>query len=329
MLNFFSKRMSNFGFLLIGLSLLVFQIFSATYPVDIDIWQKSAPLAKVVFELLGAKFFQNQFIDFALSTPLVLFQLLLIYNLISRIKNLEKYSLLITWFYCWLIHLFPAWTKFSPPLIASSILIFVLYRLYKEVEAKDNQFIFTISTLIGISFLFWYPSIFLLAFLLTLLFQYNSWSIKRFMIVVLSFSIPLIWFCIYRLAMYDGLDLIYKFSTFHITKIQFEKFGALQAIPIFTISIAILIGGFQTMALSTKTAKMSRLFINSQLGLILFLSIAFILSINRFTYSFIFLLFPFSMFLVMFINIFKLQIIAELAHIMLLLAVIFNFVYLY
>lgn len=328
MLNFFSKRMSNFGFLLLAISLLILQFFSASFPIDLDVWQKSAPLAHLFFEIIGINFLENKFLDFAFSTPLILFQLVLVYNLLANNKNLEKHSLLITWMYLWLIHLFPAWSKFSPPLIASTILLFVLYRLDSSVESKSNQFVFTVSSLIGVSFLFWYPSVLLLAFLTILLFQYNAIQLKRVIILCLSFSVPIIWFCFFYVTAKDGVSLAYKFSSFHISEIQLEKFTTIQIFPLGLLFLALVIGGFQTLAFSTKTAKLSRLFINSQMSLIFISLLAFFLSINKFGYSFQFLLLPFSLFLVMFINIFKRPIVAELAHIILISIVIFNFAYL-
>lgn len=329
MLQLFTKRQFNAGILLIFLVFIGLQFFSIPQNTAIEAWKPSAPLALGILDLLGEDLLSNHFFAFLISTLLISFQLVLVYRILSKIRNLEKYNLLLTWIYCWLIHLFPAWNSLSPALLASTILLFVFYRIYTLVDIQKNNFLFNVSSLLGVSFLLWYPTILLLPFIAILLFQYNAINFKKISILILSFSIPIIWFCLYYLFQGKGEQLFYKFSTFHVSALHYESIDSIQLIPIVLILLYAIIGFLEAWSLSNKTAKMSRLFINSLFVLVFFLSLGFILSIDDILYSFLFLAFPMSLFIVLFINNFKQERHAEIAHIILLLAIMFNFVYQY
>lgn len=319
----------NLGFILIFVSLLLFQIFTSLFAPDLAVWEHSAPLAKVLVQVIGIDLIQHPLFNFFSASLLILFQLILVYNLINKIKNLEKYSVLVTWLYCCLLHLFPAWSKLSPPLIALTILLFILYRIYGAIEDKPNHFVFVVSTLIGISFLIWYPSILLLAYLLIVLFQHNVLSLKRIIIINLSFAVPVIWYLSYFILSNQELELFYQFSNFHITKISFHYYTWYQYASMLLLLVFSVFGLFQAINLSNKTAKMSRLFLKSLFTLCIVLLFSLMLSTNDFSYSLPFLLFPIALFLALFINIFKRPLLAELIHFTILLSILINFVSLY
>ncbi|MFT4968727.1 MAG: hypothetical protein ACI9O4_000458 [Chitinophagales bacterium] len=327
MLQLFTKRQFNLGLFLIAFTFFVLHSFAAQHPPSLQVWSSSAPLAHALFELLRATFLAKPIVSFILSSFLILFQLVLVYRILSKIKNLEKHSLLVVWMYCWLIHLFPEWSSFSPVQIASTLLLFILYRVYTLENYQKNGFLFGLSTLIGFSFLLWYPAIYLIPFIAILLFQYNAISFKKISILLLSFSIPVIWFCIYYILQDQGEELLFKFSTFHLSKVSFHPIDVIQVVALGLIALPIMAGFLEAWSLSNKTIKLSRLFINSLFVLIFCLGLGFMLSINDFMYSFHGLIFPFSLFLAIFINNFKRTKHAEIAHIILLLAVLFNFVY--
>lgn len=329
MLSLFTKRQSNLGFILILLSLFSLQLFSSIYPVDFEIWENSAPLAQNLYKFLGAELITNNFFDYISSSILILLQLLLIYDLLNKIKNLEKYSVLITWLYCWLLHVFPFWSKLSPPLIALTIIIFILHRIYSAIDKSSNNFVFTASTLIGISFLIWYPSILLLGFFMIALFQYNVISIKRVFILILSFSIPIIWLVSYHFLIGQQVYLGFQFSNFHLSNLKFHQFTWYQYVVQSGLLFLSILGLLEALNLSTKTAKMSRLFIQSLFSFLIFLLLGLLISSNDFTFSILPLLFPVALLLALFINIFKRQRIAELVHFTILLCVMVNFITLF
>jgi len=326
MLSLFSKRQINLGFFIIFTTLIIFQVFTSTHPVNIEVWYRSAPLANLIADIIGTSLLQNPWFDFFGATLLILFQLILVYNLINKIKNLEKYSVLVTWLYCFLIHLFPAWSKFSPPLIALTILLFILYRIYGAIDGKANHFVFVCSTLIGLSFLLWYPSIFLLGFFFLVLFEYNVLSFKRILIILLSFLIPVIWYVSFYILTDQQIEVLYQFSNFHITMLDFHYLKWYQYASLIVLLALTLLGLLQAINFSSKTVKMSRLFIKSLFNLLVFSLLGLMLSTNDFTYSLLFLLFPIAVFLALFINIFKRPQVAELVHLTLLLCVLINFV---
>lgn len=327
MLQLFTKRQFNLGVILIFLSLIILQYFSAFQPLGTAIWSHSAPLAHGIYEVLGEQFISEPIVSFSLATVLILFQLILVYLILSKIKNFEKYSLIMTWVYCWMIHLFPEWSSFSPALLATTLLLFILYRIYTLADIQKNQFLFNISTLIGLSFLLWFPSIFLLPYLAILLFQYNVVSLKRISILFISFSIPILWYCLYFVFTGEPEVLFYKFSTFHFTKVDAKAIHAIQWIPLAIIAIFTVLGLLQAWSISNKTVKRSRLFISSLFVLVVCLGLGFSVSINEMRYSFQMLIFPMSLFIVFFINNFKRSKYSEIAHIILLLTILFNFVY--
>lgn len=326
MLELFSKRQINIGLFLIFLAFIILQGYSAFQAIDLSIWKQSAPLAKGIYNLLGPNILGFWLFDLLASSLLILFQLLLVYNLFSTIKTLEKSSILITWLYLWLIHLFPNWSKFSPSLIALTILVFIIYRIFKSIENERENLAFNIGSIIGLSFLIWYPSILLIIFVIITFFQYNLLNLKKTFSLFLSFIIPIIWMMAYYILKDEGTQLLILFSNFHITQVQFYQILTIQLPGIVVLSLAIFYGFFQAISLSSKTAKQSRLFLNSLLSLIIVISFSFILSINTIIYSFQMLILPFSLFLALFINNFKRPALAEFAHLSIILLIILNFV---
>lgn len=327
MLQLFSRLYSNIAIIIIFICLVSLQLAAGIQELDEQIWLHSAPLSMFIYKLIGLNTLNNYYIHFILSFSLVALQLFLVFNIIYRIKNLEKFSYLATWFYLWMLHLFPEWSSFSPASIALTLILVILYLLFSEAENNSNDHIFNISLLVGISFLIWYPSIMLLGFLGLALFQYNALNLKRVAIIFLSFSVPLIAYIFYYLIIDKGMEIIYQFSNFHLYSIQGYKFQAVQALPMLFLSIILIIGGTQALIYASKTAKISRLFVNSIFTLLIILVFGFFLSINAFHYSILQVILPFTLFLVFFINIIKRPIFAEILHLAIIMAILFNFVY--
>lgn len=327
MLAIFSKKHFNLGVILIGLATIILHIFSFKTATDTSLWITSGPLALKLYNLLGDQFFSNTITVFAFSMILITFQLVLVYRIIAKSKKLEKYNLQVTWIYAWLIHLFPEWSSLSPVLLATSLLLFVLYRIYTLVDFQKNNFLFNASTLMGLAFLFWYPTILIIPFLIILLFQYNAISLKRVSILLLSFSIPVIWYNVYILNSHGATESLFDFNLFHIHELDEHILSNTQWAPLSILLVYVTLGLLNAWSLSNKTSKNSRLFVNSLLVLSVFLGLGFALSKNALIYSFPMTLFPASFFVILFLNNFKRSKHSELAHIILLLAILFNFVY--
>ncbi len=326
MLAILSKKHFNLGVILIGLATSILHVFSMETAIDTSVWRTSGPLALKLYNILGDQFFSNTITGFAFSMILITFQLVLVYRIMAKSKKLEKYNMQVTWIYAWLIHLFPEWSSLSPVLIATSLLLFVLYRFYKLVDFQKNNFLFNVSTLLGIAFLFWHPSIMIIPFLIFLLFQYNVISLKRVSILLLSFSIPVIWYKVYILYMLGVTESLFNFNIFHIHELDRHILNNTQWASLSILLVYVALGLLNAWSLSNQTSKNSRLFINSLLSLSIFVGLGFTLSLNALIYSFPMTLFPASFFIILILNNFKRSKHSELAHIILLLAILFNFV---
>ncbi|MCB9256094.1 MAG: hypothetical protein H6579_03085 [Chitinophagales bacterium] len=327
MLQLFSRRQSNLAFLIILVCFIPLQAANSFLFKDMDVWHQSAPLANFIYHILGESILQNSWFIFFTSFFLILLHLVIVHNIISKIKNLDKHSVLLTWLYLWLIHLFPEWSTFSPALMATSILLICLYLFYENVEDRSDSFVFNISLLIGVSFLLWYPSILLLAFFAIALFQYNALNIKRIFIIFLSFILPTTNMLAYFFLSDQSEKILYSLGNFHLQELILVQ-PDLKVIAVIVLTLILtILGLFQALSLAAKTVKFSRLFINNLLSLVIFVLLASFLSTNEFSYSLLALIFPISLYLVLFINIIKRPIYAEIVHISLILMILFNFVY--
>lgn len=326
MLQILSKKQFNIAVILIIIALLPLQIATSFYTYDADVWQHSAPLSKFIFKLLGADLLSAQYFIFTISSILIYLQLFLVYNIFNTVKSIEKNSLLATWIYLWLIHLFPAMSNFSPALISITLVLFVIHQYHYNIEGKYASFLFNISIVSGIAFLIWYPSILILLFLILVLFQYNELSLKKGVIVLTSFTIPIIYFCCYFIFTNNTIEILYRLSNFHLSNLTLSSISIYQLVSLILILIMIVVGSFQALAFSSQTVKSSRLFMNSLFTFLIISLLGAFLSINNVIYSGIVLCFPISLFLVYYINIFKRPLYAEIAHLSLILLVLINFV---
>ena len=216
MLQFFSRRQFNQGLIIIILFFTLVHVLSAHTGIEDETWSNGAPLAQLIHDLSLDTWLSSKLFAVIATGFLLTAQLLLIYRVITSIKNLDKYGLMVSWVYLLLAYLFSEWNDFTPALLSQTILLYVLYSIYQRNDLQKDGFMFTISTLISFSFLLWYPSIFLLPFVLILLFQYNALNLKKISITVLSFSIPLIWYIIYFYSTGQEQMLLYQFVSFHI-----------------------------------------------------------------------------------------------------------------
>tara|TARA_Y100000385_G_scaffold110141_1_gene114359 strand:- start:854 stop:1852 length:999 start_codon:yes stop_codon:yes gene_type:complete len=327
MLAILSKKHFNLGVILIGLATTVLHVFSFDTATDTSLWRTSGPLALKLYNILGDQFFSNTITGFTFSMILITFQLVLVYRIMAKSKKLEKYNMQVTWIYAWLIHLFPEWSSLSPVLIATSLLLFVLDRIYRLVDFQKNNFLFNASSLLGIAFLFWHPTIVIILFLLIFLFQYNEINLKRVSILLLSFSIPVIWYNVYNTYSLEVSESLFNFNIFHIHELDRHILNNTQWASLSILLVYVTVGLLNAWSLSNQTSKNSRLFINSLLVLSIIVGLGFTLSINALIYSFPMTLFPASFFIILFLNNFKRSKHSELAHIILLLSILFNFAY--
>jgi len=325
MLQFLSKKYFNIGIVLIIICILPLQFINSFSPFNLLVWQDSAPLAKFSYLILNENILNNTYFNFIVSSFLIAIQLFMLYHTFNKIKRIETYSILITWLYFWLIHLFPAMSNFSPALISSTLISIVIYKLFTHIESNSSSYLFNISMLSGLAFLFWYPSVVILVYILLILFQYNQFTTKRVIIVCTSFIIPLIYLVTYYVIQGKAIDAVLRFSNFHIHAIQFPELNLIQGIILLAILIMIIIGGLNAMAIAAQTIKTSRLFINSMFTLLIVLLTAIFLSNNNIIYSGLLIFIPLSLFLVYYINIFKRPLFAELAHFTLILLIIINY----
>lgn len=326
MLQIFTKKQFNLAIIFIATSLIPLQFISSLAPIDIDVWNHAAPFSKFIGNSIGVKLLANSYFNFALSIFLIYIQLFLVYNVFNKFKNIEKNSLLATWLYLWCLHLFPSMANFSPALISSTLILIVIYQFHYHIESKSFDYLFKTSILVGLSFLIWYPSIAILLFMLLVLFQYNELSIKKVIIILTSFIIPLIYFICYYLYNENGMEIIYKLSNFHLSSLSLPEISIYQIITIISLLLMIALGAIQSLAFSSQTIKATRLFMNSLFTFSIIAILSAFLSLNSVVYSLIILCFPISLFLVHYINIFKRPLFAELAHLSLILLLIINFV---
>jgi hypothetical protein len=327
MLQFFSRRHFNLALIIIVLFFIVLHALSSPSGMDNSTWSNGAPLAQLIYELSVETWLRSKILTIVISGLFIGFQILLVYRITSLIKPLDKYSFLVAWIYLLTSYFFPEWSNLTPALLAQTLLLVILYNFYKLNDLQKDGFMFTLSTLLSIAFLFWYPSILLLPFMFVLLFQYNALSLRKISITLLSFSIPVIWCVVYFYFTGQTTVLINQWTSLHIYPPHMDALHHLQWIPIGIVLAYIGFGMIEAWTLTNKTSKNARLFISSMFSLVFFLGLAFTLNSHQIIYSFQALLYPGALFIVLFINNFKRQRISEIAHIILLLSVLFNFVF--
>jgi hypothetical protein len=327
MLQFFSRRHFNLALIIIVLFFIVLHALSSPSGMDDSTWSNGAPLAQLIFELSAETWLRSKLFTILLSGLFIGFQILLVYRISSLIKPLDQYNFFTAWIYLLISYFFPDWSNLTPALLAQTLLLVILYNFYKLNDIQKDGFMFTLSTLLSIAFLLWYPSILLLPFMLVLLFQYNALSFRKISITLLSFCIPVIWYLVYFYFTGQTTVLINQWASLHIYPAYMNALHHLQWISIGIVLTYTGFGMLEAWSLTNKISKNARLFISSMFSLVFFLGLSFTLNTNQTIYSFQALLYPGALFIVFFINNFKRQRIAEIAHIILLLSVLFNFVF--
>lgn len=307
MLSLFKRQYSLFAIVLISVALILLH-FLLPYNIDFNIFWK--------YNFVSP----SPFIAKIISFMLVSLQSVLIYFIVSSIRQVEQYSFLYTWLFVFCIHLFPEFYTLSPALIVNTLLLISLLLFYYKYEYHSENYIFYIGFIIGISTLIWIPSIFFLVFFTITLFQYNKLTFKSLNILFFSTLIPVLnYIFIIYLSNKNLPPLNLKFG---LNVLHNKIF--LNYISSFTLLIFALIGMFNTTILAKKINQSGRLFYNTILSTSIIFFVLLFFNSGSFLNSILILCFPASIYLSLSINIFKRPIISELVHLTILLLTIIN-----
>lgn len=130
---------------------------------------------------------------------LVYTQALLISNLISKSKLLQKPNYLVGMSYLLLTSLFLNWNVLSSALVVNTILIYVWYYITQlQNTNKPKTLVFNIGLLIcGASFFYSFSFTFLILAFIGLL-TYRSFRITEYLVLLLGFTVPFYLFFVYQ-----------------------------------------------------------------------------------------------------------------------------------
>ncbi len=249
------------SYLIQYLFLLVLQLvlwlgafFSPIAPEPVN-YEYLAPGFTVVMNLIG----QNALASTILAFVLVLLGAL-VFNYTLEIRELSaKNSLIPAMFFILVMSIHPSLLTVHPALIATLILIIVLYNtfaIYTEEEAYAK--VFYSGLLIAISSLFYFPSIYFLVFLWLTFISFRLYKWREWILVLFGFFTPyiLIW------AYYFWFDMWYlQMDDYYL---YFNRLTLIKSVKTFSILDYVLAGMISVLFLNA----FSRISINLQENII-------------------------------------------------------------
>lgn len=308
--------------------LLLVRIVLIYEPIDVVVWQiNAAPFSYLLYNAIP-NLISNAFFNYTISAIIILFLAFSINSLLNQNKILGSSNYFAAWMFVVISSLHTSFILLSPPLIALLISFFLFKEIYNlKLDKVYLGSLFKVGMLLSISFLFYYSSAMLLILVFVGLFIFSKFSFRFILVFFIGMSIPFIYFVFYFFWI-DELhrEFIKTFSFFEISLISFTDLFKTQNWVIFPLFIFAIAGLYALLNKSQKVVKEIRQF-NSLL--VLFSALYFfavIFQSNNSQVSFVPLLFPFVVYIVMQINTFKRKMIAELTHLSLLLQIVFNLI---
>lgn len=323
------NQINPFFFLIFSLIVIVFsRLFYLEIEIDFQNWQiEAAPLAAFVFNLLGENIIKISWLNLTLSGVLVFFNAIYINHVIVKHRILPENNFLLAWVYILFAHIFPEWIILSPQLIVTTLYIFMFSNIYElKSEKKIIGRVFNIGLVYALSILFWYPSLWLLPFLIAGFYTYSVLSLRFVLAFLVAVFIP--FYYILFILFIKGYGFFEKFKSLFST-FQFNQFDIsidlkfLVLTVIFTVITIITI--LSVISYKKSAIKEIRQFFNFVYLLLFVLMVGLLFQNINFKLVLLPLVLPLSIFTAVLLNTFKRKFVSEIFHIALILLNIISY----
>jgi hypothetical protein len=124
--------------------------------------------------------------------------------MLTRFMNTQRMMNRSTWFpgmaYLLITSLIPEWNYFSAPLIVNTILVFVLWELFKIYNQQNAKgAIFNIGLALGISSFIFFPSVTFIAWILLALMVMRPFRLNEWLLCIVGATTPFYFYAVYLL----------------------------------------------------------------------------------------------------------------------------------
>ncbi|MBI5856102.1 MAG: hypothetical protein HZB42_00525 [Sphingobacteriales bacterium] len=168
------------------------------YPHAAIYGDNDSALYKAITDLINPSAYKNPFLYPVLAFTLLFLQAIMLNRFINEQRMLNQQGHLPGIAYMLISSLYPEWNYFSAPLIANTILIYVLsvlFKTYNQPNAKGS--IFNIGLGLGIiSFLF-FPAASFIIWILFALAIIRPFSLKEWMLCLLGLITPFYFYAVF------------------------------------------------------------------------------------------------------------------------------------
>jgi len=329
MLKLFNSYFALIPIALISLLMIALRLNVIINGFTVNMWQGNlAPFSRFYVYVFGQNLVINPLFNSILSGIIIFVQSGIIISIFGFFRNKELKTFLPAWVFVILMHLNPIFIFVSPQLFS---LLFILWAFKKTVntgnEPKNKRLLFDIGILIGIATMFWSPSILYIIFVFIYLNYNNSLSFKTFLLIIISYIIPLIYVVAYYLFTKNKVYFVDIFNKISLNTFEFDFYNFSQILSTILALILAFVSIFYTIKYASKQLReIKNVFF--LLWIFIFNTFLVFLFQNENSFSLIiFLLFPFSIFISIMFNKIKQVSLAEFVHLTLFLTVIINFLY--
>ena len=289
-------------------------------------WETNlAPLSVATKMLLGSLLTQNLWFNLIFSAVLMFIQASITVTILNYFKVEALKGFLVAWLYVLILHLFPAFVFLSPELIAATLILLALEKFIFIDESRNKlKQVFTAGLMLSLATAFWIPSIFFLPLAVSALIRANFFSVKIFLSLLLSFSIPFIY--AYSFLYLSGLPFSH-IRGIQLNQFYFDFYKPKEFLSLTVLILIVMLSLPLVFNFFSKTLKKPKEFF-SLLWLYVFLVFVLFFFQNDNTVNILILMvFPVSIILSVYFNRIKRNFVAEALHLVLLLSIIVNFIY--
>lgn len=157
-----------------------------------EIWDNTAPLSALVYQLLYSIFGANQFAYQLLTTLLIFIQAVMLNEILKGRQIYSDLTLIPALLYLVLMSVFPDFYILSPALLANTFLLIVLrYTFLHIAERRRYNSVFEIGAYLGIATLFYFPSIAMIFGIILAFLSFTSTKLRDFLLMGFSFIFPI------------------------------------------------------------------------------------------------------------------------------------------
>lgn len=295
------------------------------FPSNFSLPQTQAPLANLVYFLTGFLFQDNHYVLSVIALSLVFVQSLMFNTLINEIKLFEKRTYVPAVIYILMHSLFRDYLFLIPVLMANTFIIFIISKAFLFFK-KQRCFteIFDMGLLIGISSLFYFPTIILIILLFFALgilrsFDWREWAAGLLGLITAYFLTGTYFFLVDDLMLFINGHILSGVFSLH-QDITFS-----MAIYIISVIIFILcIASFFTIQLNyLKSQVQVRKFFMLIGWTLLLLGLSFLFRYDLSVSHFVVLSVPLSVIITYFFLHIKRALFADILHLLLLATILF------